>query len=216
MAKKPGFYAVKLKNGIARVLTSWPDAQTLIKSEPKGARYKRFDSEDEANAFLTEQRTDAFAKKSIDVALTRPDAPEDHCVAFVDGSYNAETMTWGYGVVLYDPRQPFDVLTELSGSGRTDVQSRNVTGELHAAVEAIKAAIRLGYKGVEIYHDYQGVASWANATWATNCDLTMRYKFDVEVLREKIDVNFHKVTAHTGIEFNERADVLAKRGCGLA
>lgn len=208
------FYAVLLRDGTSRVLTSWDAAKSLVSTNPKGARYKRFSSEADALAFL-----DAGAPRTGRDAhpeLARPTAPRGHCVAFVDGSYNAETRRWGYGAVLYDPARGDDSVVELSGDGVTDVQSRNVTGEIHAAVEAVKAAIRLGYDGVEIYHDYQGVASWANAAWATNCDLTLGYKLKIQELRRRITVNFHKVPAHSGVDLNERADLLAKRGCGLA
>lgn len=208
------FYAVRLTDGTSRVLTSWDAAKSLVATRPKGARYKRFDSEAEALDFLAAGAP--RARREVDPTLARPTAPRGHCVAFVDGSYNAETRRWGYGAVLYDPARGDDSVVELSGDGVTDVQSRNVTGEIHAAVEAVKEAVRLGYDGVEIYHDYQGIASWANASWATNCDLTLGYKLEIQELRRKIKINFHKVPAHSGVDLNERADLLAKRGCGLA
>ena len=67
-----------------------------------------------------------------------------------------------------------------------------------------------GAEEVVIYHDYQGIAAWPDSTWRTKNQHTQSYKMYVQRVRETTPVKFVKVNAHTGVEYNELADRLAK------
>ena len=72
-----------------------------------------------------------------------------------------------------------------------------------------------GYSSITIYYDYEGIEKWANGIWKANKAGTQRYKEFVAKQREKIEISFSKVAAHTGVKYNEMADQLAKAALGL-
>ena len=90
----------------------------------------------------------------------------------------------------------------------------NVAGEVTAAMIAIQKAIDDGYKKLTIYHDYTGIAGWANG-WRASEEGAKRYKEFVNKKKEEIELVFEKVSAHTGVLYNEEADKLAKTACGI-
>ncbi len=68
---------------------------------------------------------------------------------------------------------------------------------------------------IEIHYDYTGIENWATARWKTNNDLTRSYKETMQAWSKRIGITFVKVEAHKGIEGNERADGLAKKGLSM-
>ena len=52
--------------------------------------------------------------------------------------------------------------------------------------------------------------NWADGSWEAKKDLTKAYVAFLEDRRKKIGIAFIKVDAHTGIEYNERVDRIAK------
>ena len=56
---------------------------------------------------------------------------------------------------------------------------------------------------------------WATGQWKTNNPLTKAYAGEMQNLSNKISIFFHKVAAHTGVEYNELADKLAKEALGI-
>lgn len=68
---------------------------------------------------------------------------------------------------------------------------------------------------IVIHYDYAGIEKWATGEWKRNIPLTQAYHEDVNELMKSIDVSFQHVKAHGGDENNNRADRLAKQGCGL-
>lgn len=165
-------------------------------------------------------REEAETKASI--STTEPtvpvgefNVPEGTAIAFVDGSYNAGTKCCGWGVVLFDPNNPAFQRIEDCGQTEVGAEHRNVSGEVFGAMKAVRHAKVHGFKAVVIYHDYQGISSWANGEWKTNISLTREYARFIKEARADIDISFVKVAGHTGVELNERADILAKTGCGV-
>ena len=76
---------------------------------------------------------------------------------------------------------------------------------------AIDYAIDKGYDEVHIFFDYEGIRSWAMGYWKTNIDATKDYKKFFDAKKDKVEIHFHKVEAHTGDKYNELADSLAKK-----
>ena len=68
---------------------------------------------------------------------------------------------------------------------------------------------------IYIYHDYEGIARWANGEWKANKEKTQAYQQFIKESREKIQIIFVKVAAHTGVKYNEQADQLAKKALGI-
>ncbi len=78
------------------------------------------------------------------------------------------------------------------------------------AMNAIKWAYENNYQRIVIYHDYEGIARWATGDWKTNQVGTRKYKEFIQKFNRRIDIQFEKVTAHSGDKYNDEADSLAK------
>lgn len=198
------YYAVRKgkKPGIYR---SWDACKAAVHGYP-GAIYKSFPTEEEAKAFFHFSE-EISGKEDITDGEKLPEI-----YAFVDGSYNAATKVYGYGVFLmYHGKKEV-----ISGFG-TDpemVSMRNVAGEVLGSMEAIKKAVGLGLPEITIYYDYMGIEMWAEGAWKRNKSGTIAYYDFVNSVKDKIKIRFVKVKAHSGVEGNEEADRLAKKAVG--
>lgn len=205
MAQKKKFYAVK--NGmIPGIYETWEECEVTIKGYPK-AEYKGFPTRREAEIYL-------YGTAVIQEDKTQ--LPEEsELFAYVDGSFHAATGVYGYGVVLVFPDGTTE---ELYGSdNREDIASmRNVAGELKGAMIAMQYAVNQKFRKLTVFHDYEGIAKWANGEWKANLDATRAYQSYTAMIRGKIALSFFKVAAHTGVVYNERADLLAKKGAGIS
>lgn len=135
---------------------------------------------------------------------------EDKLTVYVDGSFDESVGRYSYGVVLiYND----EVIEELSGNGNDPevAKIRNVAGEMLGAMHAVKWAGQNGYNNIEIYYDYIGIEMWATLKWKRNNQYTKGYSEYMQNALKRMNISFHKVAAHTGIKYNERADELAKR-----
>lgn len=93
-------------------------------------------------------------------------------------------------------------------------EMRNVAGEIMGAAQAMKTAKALGLKELTIYHDYEGIAKWCTGEWKTKKEWTKKYKAFYDEISQDITVSFQKVEAHSGNQYNDIADKLAKEAVG--
>ena len=206
MAKKSKFYAVR--KGIAPgVYLTWPECEANVKGFP-GTEYKSFPTLEDAEAYVAGKKTQAAPAAPV-LEPVRP-------YAFVDGSYNKDTDTAGWGgfLVLEDGAE-----ITLQGSTRNPdlVSMRNVAGEIMGCLDALEKASELGLRRIHIYYDYMGIEEWAEGRWQANKPGTKAYAAAVRRMRfSGLDVKFVKVAAHTGVPGNERADALAKAAAGVS
>lgn len=208
MAKKK-YYAVR-KGNKTGIFTSWDECKESVNGY-SGAEYKGFSTKEDAKAYLgykDDCRAIHVNEEKVDGIL---DKESSEAIAYVDGSYNKEKKIYGSGVVFIG-----NGIEKLSISGHDDVMLKmwNVAGEVTAAMIAIQKAIDDGYKKLTIYHDYTGIAGWANG-WRASEEGAKRYKEFVNKKKEEIELVFEKVSAHTGVFYNEEADKLAKTACGI-
>ena len=164
------------------------------------AIYKSFKNINDAKEFLND-------KKNEDLTIDK-----DTAIAYVDGSFNLEMKIYGSGVVFIDGDREIYLKEKFEDSY---YKHRNVAGELKAAMMAIEKAIEESKKKLIIYHDYQGIASWANGQWKANNSLTKSYKDFIRQANKKIDLAFVKVAGHSGDKYNDMADELAKKACHI-
>lgn len=204
MAKK--YYAVKVGKS-AGIYNNWEDCKKQVTGF-SGAVYKSFPTLEEAKEYLNngnvENEVNSFNLENI---------ADDEILAYVDGSYKKDTLEYGYGVVLILK----DEVIELFGKGEDPevAKSRNVTGELFGSIRAISEAIKLRKKKIIIFHDYQGISSWANGEWKCNLPLTVGYRDKIREFRKEIEILFVKVKAHSNDKYNDLADHLAKKSLGI-
>lgn len=191
------YYAVK-KGRNPGIYTSW-DACLLEVKGFKGAIYKSFKTKKEAEDFLED--------KEIKIELDK-----ESVIAYVDGSYNQKSKIYGAGVVYITE----DKIEEFYQSYQDKYHiHRNVAGEVKGSELAIEKAIKDKKKYIYIHHDYQGIASWAKGEWKANNDLTISYKEFIKKAKDKIEINFIKVKAHTNDKYNDLADSLAKKAAEI-
>ncbi len=198
MAKK--FYAVRCgkKTGI---YTSWDECRENVHGY-KGAEYKSFTTMAEAEAFMSGLKPDTGVKPRDDAA-----------VAYVDGSYNVETTEFSYGAVMFVGGQTIEMNKSFSDAELA--QMRNVAGEIKGAEAAMDYCVSRGIAKLDIYYDYQGIEKWCTGDWQATKPGTIRYKKYYDEIKSKLDVRFVKVKGHSGDEYNDRADKLAKMALGI-
>lgn len=202
------YYAVKTGR-IRGIVLNWAECETLV-SGYVGAKYKSFTDVSGAIVFITgEPIAELYSRQAKTKA-----APENvKPYAYVDGSYNSHNKKYGYGVVL-------DALGERhefsdSGNDPRFQPMRNVSGEIFGSMRAVTEAINLGLKELTIFYDYEGIKKWATGEWQCNKEGTQMYSKFISEARPKLKINFVKVKAHTGVELNEKVDLLAKKAVGL-
>lgn len=126
---------------------------------------------------------------------------------YVDGSWMDGEV--GYGAVLVQGDQ---MLHEWYGhipEAHTE-GTRQVAGELFAVGVALKWCQQQGLNDLHVYYDYEGIGAWAQGRWKAKMPLTQRYRTFVQTCGLRL--HWHKVAAHTGVKWNDRADALAKAG----
>lgn len=203
MAKKK-FYSVR-KGLVPGIYTSWEECQQNIENFP-GAEYKGFQTKEEAEAFLSFDEN--YKSDGIERLYSTSDA-----IAYVDGCFNETTNEYSYGVVLfYDGGE--EHLSEKFSDPEM-AKMRNVAGELEGAKKAIKFCYDNGIKSVEIFYDYEGIEKWCTGAWRTKKPGTKEYKQFYNQLKDAVSIQFSKVAAHSGNQYNDLADALAKAALGL-
>ena len=230
MAKK--YYAVRVGHNPG-IYVTWSDCEVQVKGFP-GAQYKSFPTEAEAKAYMgtmsvtnsssTKQsgskRTSVSASKRMSLGeylKTQTDdisqiVESDPCEirAFIDGSFDKRNGVVGSGGIILLGTE--EVEFSLSSTDPNHVAYWNVSGELLAALHVVDYALNHGYSSCSLYYDYMGIEMWATGRWKTNNPLTTSYAKRMKEASKQIRIDFHKVKAHSGIAYNDRADALAKKG----
>lgn len=190
------FYAVK-KGLVPGIYDTWDECKPTVNGYP-GAVYKSFLTIEEAQDYLV--------NKEINV-----DENSEN-FAYVDGSFNLKTSTYGFGILAKLNGEEY----ELNGTGNDPdmLKMRNVSGEILGAMAAVSLAIEKNVKELTLYYDYAGIEMWATGEWKRNLPGTIQYSEFMRKASEKILVHFVHVKGHSGIEGNEKVDKLAKAAVG--
>lgn len=188
------YYAVKAGR-VPGIYLTWDDCKRQVDGF-SGAMYKSFPTEEEAEAYVSPNEDE---KEEL----------SDHTAeAYVDGSYNVVTGEYSCGVVFF--YQGEEIHMAQKGEDLELASMRNVAGEILGSRMAMERAVELGVKVLRIYHDYQGIASWCLGEWKTNKEGTKAYKEYYDSVCNSVDIRFIKVKGHSGDQYNELADKLAK------
>ena len=207
MASK--YYAVK-KGKVPGIYLSWNDCKAMVDGYQE-AVYKSFKTIEEAEKFITGEKIISGLKASG--KNTSESGETCSTYAFVDGSFNKATHTYGYGGFLVTDNEKY--VLQGADNDAEMATMRNVAGEIKGAEAAVKKAIELGIKELVIYYDYMGIEMWATGAWKRNKAGTIAYHDYIMSVREQIKLTFVKVKGHSGVEGNEEADKLAKQAVGI-
>lgn len=199
MSKK--VYAVRAgrKTGI---FDNWDECKASVTGF-SGAVYMGFSDKKSAEEWFKNESCPE-AVKDVDSA---DNGQEYQYKIYCDGSYDAETKIAGYGIVVL---QNNEVIYTKNDSFPDEFGSRNVTGEIHGVIEALAYCKEQNINDVEILYDYAGIESWAKGEWAANKSVSKYYVNELQTKYKNMDIKFTKVPAHSGVEYNELADRLAK------
>lgn len=195
------FYAIK-KGKETGIYNTWKECQERVNGF-SGAQYKSFKTFGEAEDYLN-LKDNAQGDDNI-----------DYITAYVDGSYEHSLGKYGSGVLLL---KGDEILLEKSIGGNEEelVSMRNVAGEIKAAEYAMTYCIKNGHKDLILYYDYLGIENWCIEVWKANKEGTKKYRETYkECVNKGLNVKFIKVKAHSGDKFNDKADLLAKKGLEL-
>ena len=199
MSKKK-FYAVK-KGKCVGIYNTWDECKSQVNGF-SGAEYKSFLTMDEAKEYV-------YGKKEIVIR------DESNLVeAYVDGSYEHCIREYGSGVVILKNGEVKKTYSE-KGNEESLVTMRNVAGEIEAAKLAMSYCLDNNIENLVLYFDYEGIEKWCTGVWKTNKTGTIDYKKYYDSIKDKLNVKFVKVKAHSGDKYNEEADKLAKKAIGL-
>lgn len=146
---------------------------------------------------------------------------------WVDGSFNNYLSIVGSGVYICQGQLAiYDI--DFRTTNIDLVKEHQCSGEVLAVVGALtylEPYIKQGIiKNIRIYYDYSGIEMWYNNVinkqpmWqakAVSSSSYISFLQEFTLLYPGCELSFHKVTAHTGIPANDRADILAKRGAGI-
>lgn len=201
------YYAVKVGRKIG-IFEDWEECKKQV-HKYSGAEYKKFSSLKEANSYLKDKKLDTSDWYSKGEKELRMVPKKDEVIAYIDGSFRPSDKSFSYGIVMI-----MDDGSEIEMSKRyhkhSDADLRNVIGELYSSVTAIQQAIRMEKKKIEIRYDYAGIRNWVLGTWEAKTETTRRYRDKIRELANTINIEFTKIKAHSGDEYNEKADKLAK------
>lgn len=161
----------------------------------KGASFKKFSTREDAEAFINEVEEEK-----------KESAEKDELVVYVDGSYRNKDKSHSYGVYMFNDEEEYTYSKRFF----KDSEMRNVSGEIKGAMRAMEEAVKLGKKKIYLHYDYEGIRSWALGFWKTNKEGTIYYKNFYDSIKNKLEVKFIKVEAHSGVKYNELVDKLAK------
>ena len=139
---------------------------------------------------------------------------QNTAVAYVDGSYNIHTKEFSCGAVLFYHGEKKQFSKKYNDKEMAEM--RNVAGEIMGAVVVLRYCIEQKIPEIVIYHDYEGVAKWPQKIWKANKKGTQSYVQFFDKVKRHIKIDFVKVKGHSGDEYNDEADILAKKALGMA
>lgn len=209
MAKK-NFYAIKYgqhpetKEEVRDVvIETWKEAERYIKGI-KGAEFSGFVKREEAEAYLKEG--DPLMNKNENKY------PKDCLHCYVDGSYQKDVNNYSYALVCVKNNEVIHFEGGL-GNNKDAISMQQIGGELLGAIKAVLYAKKNNYNKVVIFHDYKGTCYHATGYWKRDSEFSKIYYDWMQNFFKSnpgIEVIFCKVDAHTGDDYNELADGLAK------
>ena len=132
----------------------------------------------------------------------------------VDGSYSTMHMQAGAGIVIKNNNKMLKFFFQVPQSLK---EERNVSGELLATLWAIKKALQMKLRRINLVFDYLGNVLYIKGAWAPKTKIARFFVKEVNNLltRNELEINWLKATSHTNIDINDIADRLAKLGSGI-
>ena len=192
------YYAVR--NGrCPGVYESWEDCEKQVKGF-SGAEFKSFIKLEDAKAYV--------------LGELKNNGPLSQVYAYVDGSFCLEQARFSYGAVIFYNGEKLEFCKAFDDPEL--VSMRNVAGEIKGAEFVMQFCLDNQIDSIDIYYDYEGIEKWCTKEWKTTRLGTLKYALFYQEVSKSVKVNFIKVKGHSGDEFNDLADRLAKKALGIS
>lgn len=187
----PKVYAAKFTDGSVGRYSTWDECSKNTKGVP-GVLFKSFNSDREREEWL-----------NLKTAVHVDDGKGLR--VYIDGSYSRikGRASWAFAVVNGDT-----LVYDDSGIVPDRAESNNIDGECYAAMNAIMWLQGEGIKA-KIVHDYIGISAWLTGEHQATSKIARKYVTLCSAYAK--DIEFVKVKGHTGNEWNEYVDKLAKK-----
>lgn len=157
--------------------------------------------------------TEAEAKDYLTGTPAAPTEQTADAVAYVDGSFDVKTNRFSFGAVLFYGGEELHFSQSFVDSELASM--RNVAGEIKGAAFVMEYCAQHGIGSLDLYYDYAGIENWCTGAWKAEKDGTKAYVQFYKAVSKDLTVYFHKVRGHSGDQYNELADQLAKQALGL-
>ena len=132
------------------------------------------------------------------------------CIVYTDGSANLKEKAAGSAWIQVELHNNIEV--QVCSWRQSSYAANNIEAELYAVENAIEHALQGSYTVLEIRYDLEGIERWATGAWKAKKPSTQDYVEIIKDARAKgLLIIFKKVKAHSGVQYNELADGLAKQ-----
>ena len=223
------YYAVR-HGRVSGIYDNWAECEAQVLGFPQ-AVYKSFKTLHEAEVFMKEEEPDKRSAAEISASAAVPPAKPGHkpdCEKepfkqkengpawpeiYVDGSFRADTGEYAYGMVILKGGEELTFSEKFQDPDMALM--RNVAGEIRGAQAAMEYALKQGWEGIYLYHDYAGIAFWCTGELKAGKDGTVAYRDFYRNIRDRLEVRFIKVKGHSHDRCNDLADSLAKAALGI-
>ncbi|XP_046919317.2 ribonuclease H1 [Dermatophagoides farinae] len=230
---EPKFYAVAVGRRVG-IYRSWPSCKVQI-DNISNAKYRRFDTHNEAIAYLEKTPIETPLPLQDHELLTKTTKFDHHhhhdddniemtsldsdssSIVYIDGScWRNGAPDACAGIGIYWPGSP-----EQNQSLTIDGRQTSIRAEIWAAIYALRQAKQLGLNEIIIYSDSHFVIQtatvwlykWKRNCWMTSSGSEVKNRYDMMALDESIrqmkKVIWRSVPGHSGVPGNEEADRLA-------
>ena len=203
MSKK--YYAVRIGHQPG-IYHNWEEAKAEVHGYPN-ASYQSFKTLTDAQNFMNQGPK--IENSQAEPVNINESSSTDTVLAYVDGSFDKESQRYSFGAVLIQNDEVIQTLSRVGDNPKYQ-ESWQIAGEVFGALHAIQWAIAHDFKKIIVHYDYLGIEKWALGQWKTNKDVSIDYAESFQKLSSKIEVEFVKVKAHSGVKYNEMVDQIAK------
>lgn len=208
------YYVIINGDNRRMIFGTWDEVKNLAQGH-KGVKSISFDDKDEAQFFVEHGEL----KMNHEIEQRIKMLNEHDAIIFTDGSYSPDQANRvGAGAVIIclekdenGKLKRADKVMKATSDNAYVVAANNVGGEIIAVTKSVSWAADHGITHIDLYHDYEEIAKWVTGEDRAKKELTQTYrKLMREIGAKGVKIEFHHVPGHHGINFNEKADRLAK------
>ncbi len=212
---KTVFYAAYV-NKTPYVFNDWESCRSYVNGVPH-AKFKKFQTKKEAEAFLENITRHSFLSKSAKHKEMQHEKEHtellhkaDSLTLYTDGSFKDGYPKAGWAWAICQSRGL--LIKKDSGTTPSPSKGRNVDGEMHALLAGLRWLAKEKYtKNVLIIFDYAGLEHFAKGDWKAKAAASKLYVQAIQELEKKfLSLRFQKVSSHFNNQWNDFVDRLAK------